>query len=82
MNFDLCQFLVWSLALNYSVLLLWFFMFAFSRDWMHKLHGRWFRLSDSTFDAVHYCGMAAYKLVILFFNLVPLLVLCVIRAGS
>lgn len=82
MNFDLCQFLVWSLALNYGVLLLWFFMFAFARDWMHKVHVRWFRLSDSTFDAVHYGGMAAYKLVIFFFNLVPLLALCVIRAGS
>ena len=42
---------------------------------MQKIHGRWFRLSDSRFDAVHYGGMGAYKLGIFFFNLTPLLAL-------
>jgi hypothetical protein len=49
---------------------------------MQKIHGRWFRLSDSTFGAVHYGGMAAYKLAILFFNLVPLLALWIARGGG
>lgn len=83
MNYDsLCRFLLWSLAINYAVLLAWFFAFVFARNWMQKIHGRWFRLSDSTFDAVHYGGMAAYKLAILFFNLVPLLALWIARGGG
>ncbi|MDO9102084.1 MAG: hypothetical protein Q7J20_04180 [Candidatus Nitrotoga sp.] len=83
MNSDfLCRFLLWSLAINYAVLLLWFSVFVFARSWMQKLHGRWFRLSDSTFDAVHYGGMAAYKLAIFFFNLSPLIALCIVRGGS
>lgn len=80
MNLDfLCRFLLWSLAINYAILLTWFFAFVFARDWMQQIHGRWFRLTDSTFDTVHYSGMAAYKLAIFIFNLVPLLALCVAR---
>lgn len=80
MNLDfLCRFLLWSLAINYAILLTWFFAFVFARDWMQQIHGRWFRLTDSTFDTVHYSGMAAYKLAIFIFNLAPLLALCVAR---
>lgn len=80
MNLDfLCRFLLWSLAINYAILLTWFFGFVFARDWMQQIHGRWFRLTDSTFDTVHYSGMAAYKLAIFIFNLAPLLALCVAR---
>ena len=83
MNPDLiCRFLLWSLAVNYGILLTWFLTFVFARDLMRRLHGRWFKLSDSTFDAIHYGGMAAYKLAIFFFNLTPLLVLCIVRGGS
>lgn len=76
MNVDFAhRFLLWSLALNYAVLLVWFFAFVFARGWLQRLHGRWFRLSDASFDAIHYGGMAAYKLAILFFNLIPFVVL-------
>lgn len=78
----LYHFLLWSLAINYAVLLTWFFAFVFARNAMQRLHGRWFRLSDSTFDAIHYGGMAAYKLAIFFFNLAPLIALCIVRGGS
>jgi hypothetical protein len=82
MNFDLLpRFLLWSLAINYAVLLAWFLAFVFARSWMHRMHGRWFKLSDSTFDAIHYGAMAAYKLAIFFFNLVPLVALCLVGGG-
>lgn len=71
----LCRFLLYTLGINYAILLLWFGVFVFARDWMRRLHGRWFALSDSTFDAIHYGGMAIYKIGILLFNLVPLLAL-------
>jgi hypothetical protein len=53
----------------------WFLVFAIARDWMRRFHGRWFRLSDEQFDALHYLGMSTYKIGILLFNLVPLIVL-------
>ncbi len=68
--------LLWSVGINYAVLLLWFSAFVFAHDWMYRLHGRWFKVSVESFDTVHYAGMAAYKIGILLFFLVPLLALC------
>lgn len=80
MNLDfLSCFLLASLAVNYAVLLSWFLAFVYARDFMRKLHGRWFNLSEATFDAVQYGAMAAYKLATFFFNLVPLIALCIVR---
>jgi hypothetical protein len=75
------RFLLFSTLANYAVLIAWFLAFVFARDWMRGLHGRWFKLPDATFDAIHYGGMAAYKIGILLFNLVPLLALCLLRHG-
>lgn len=76
-----CRFLLWSLAFNYLVLFVWFFAFVFVRDGLRRLHGRWFRLTDATFDAIHYGGMAVYKIGILLFNLAPLVALSLMRDG-
>jgi hypothetical protein len=69
------QLLGWSTLVNWGILLVWFAFFALARDWMRRLHGRWFQISAEQFDAIHYAGMAAYKTLILVFNLVPYLVL-------
>jgi hypothetical protein len=76
------QFLLWSLVFNYAVLFVWFLAFLFARGWLRRLHGKWFNLSDGAFDAIHYGGMAIYKIGILLFNLVPLVPLCMVRGGS
>lgn len=79
---SLRHFLLWSTILNYSILLIWFFAFIFARDFIKKLHGQWFNLSDQHFDTIHYLGMAIYKIGILLFNLVPLIALCFITNNS
>jgi hypothetical protein len=66
---------LWCTAFNYGLVLFWFLIFALAHDWMHRLHGRWFRLSTERFDAIHYAGIAIYKIGILLFNLVPYLAL-------
>jgi hypothetical protein len=72
MNLQLLNdFLLWCTIINYAVLLVWFAAFAFARDWMFRLHGRWFHLSTGQFEALHYGGMAVYKIGILLLNLVP-----------
>jgi len=78
----LAHFLLWSLAVNYAILLTWFIVFVAAHNWLRALHGRWFRLSEPAFDALHYGGMAAYKIGILLFNLVPLLALYLVGSGS
>jgi len=70
--------LLWCVGLNYLVLLIWAGVFVFAHDWMFRLHSRWFRLSVETFDAIHYAGLAVYKIGILLLNLVPLVALCLV----
>lgn len=71
-------FLLWCTILNYLVLLLWFVAFSLAHNWMFTLHGRWFRLTAAQFDALHYGGMAVYKIGILLLNLVPLIALNIV----
>ena len=67
--------LLWSVAINYAILILWFGVFRLAHDWLFRLHRRWFKLSGETFDALTYGGIALYKIGIMLFNLVPLLAL-------
>ena len=67
--------LLWCVGINYGILIIWFGCFMRAHDWLYRLHVRWFKLSNQTFDTIHYAGMAAYKIGIMLFNLVPLLAL-------
>ena len=78
----LWNFLLYSLAINYGVLLFWFIAFLFARDSIQRLHGKWFRLQPEQFDAIHYGLMGAYKLGIILFNAVPLLALWLMGRGG
>lgn len=69
------EFLLYSLAFNYVILIIWFGVFSLAHDWMYRLHSRWFQLSAETFDAIHYAGMALYKIGIILLNIVPFIVL-------
>ena len=69
------QFLLYALLINYSILMLWLLIMVFARDWVKQLHGKWFQLSDSTFDVIHYGGMALYRIGIFLFILAPVLAL-------
>ena len=67
--------LLWSMVVNYGVLLIWFAAFTLAHDRIYALHHRWFSISRETFDALHYGGMAAYKIGVLLLNLAPLVAL-------
>ena len=73
------RFLLWCTLINYGILLIWFLVFVFTHDLMMNLHCKWFRLSPDHFDALHYAGMSIYKIGIMLFNLVPLIVLLIMR---
>jgi hypothetical protein len=59
MNRDtLRELLLWSLVINYGVLLIWFAAFTLAHDRLYRLHSRWFQLSRETFDG---CTTAACR---------------------
>ena len=65
----------WCTIINFSILLWWFLFFSLAHDWLYQLHGKWFKLPVKRFDAIHYAGMAFFKISIFLFNLVPYLAL-------
>jgi hypothetical protein len=71
-------FLLWCTIINYVILIAWFVAFVVGRGWLFGMHTRWFRLTPPQFDAVHYGGMAVYKIGILLFNLVPLIAVWIV----
>ncbi len=51
----------------------------FWRDGLHRLWGRWFRLSTEQFDIINIGGITIYKIGILLFNIVPCIALYLVR---
>ena len=70
--------LLWCTVINYGILLVWWLFFLLVHDWIYRLHSRWFHLSREQFDALHYAGMAIFKIGILLFNLVPSIALRIV----
>src|SRR5262249_59338486 len=72
---ELRSLLLYSTIINYVVLIVWFVALMVARTPLYRLHTKWFKLSPGAFDAIHYGGMAVYKIGILLLNLVPLVAL-------
>jgi len=68
----------WCTLINIGLLLWWALFILFAHDFVHRMHGRWFRLSVEEFDAIHYKGIMFFKLGVFFFNLVPYLALRIV----
>ena len=76
---ELRDVLLWCVAINCTVLLLWFGVFTLAHDWVYRMHSRWFHLSPELFDALNYAGVAVYKIGIILFFVVPLIALHLVR---
>ena len=64
-------FLGWCFAINFGILLIWFLFFALAHDVMYRMHLKLFKIPVETFDAIHYAGMAFYKILIIVFVIAP-----------
>jgi hypothetical protein len=78
-SIELTRFLIYSAFVNYIILIVWFLAFLTAHDWLYRLHARWFKLAPESFDAIHYGGMAVYKIGILLFNLAPLFAFTLVK---
>ncbi len=75
MNPNLVPVLGRCLVISIVVLLAWLLMIVFAHDWIFRFHTQWFDLSRSQFDAIHYAGMAFFKLLFLTLFGIPWLAL-------
>jgi hypothetical protein len=70
--------LAWCTVINLGLLILWVLFFKLAHDWTYRMQGKWANISVDKFDAIHYGAMAAFKLAIFVFNLVPYLALRIV----
>ena len=68
----------WSTVINIGLLLWWSLWILFAHDFVYRIHSKWFKIPVEKFDAIHYAGMAFYKITIIVFNVVPYLALRII----
>jgi hypothetical protein len=68
----------WCAVVNFGLLYVWFLLLALAHDWLYKLHHRWFSISREQFDAIHYAGMAMFKIGIILLNLTPYIALLIV----
>jgi len=61
----------WCAVINVGLLLWWFLLLAFAHDWVYRMHSKWFKIPLETFNAIHYAGMAFFKIAIFVFNIIP-----------
>lgn len=74
--------LLWCTLINFGFLALWGLLMALPHRWLYRIWGRVFRLTDEQFDAVSFCGLLLYKVLILVFNAVPYVALLIVGGGG
>jgi len=72
------EFLLWSAVINLGLLFISFFAFTLGRNLIYRFHGKWYDIPKENFNTIIYSVMAFYKIGILFFNIVPYIVLRII----
>jgi hypothetical protein len=70
--------LLWCTLINFGLLALWGLLMLMPRGWLHRLWGRWYRISPEQFDTVNFAGILLYEILIFMFNLVPYIALLIV----
>ena len=70
--------LAWCSVINIGLLLFWVLWLMLAHDFVYRVHGKFLKLSVEKFDAIHYAGMAFFKICIFVFNIVPYLALRIV----
>jgi hypothetical protein len=79
---SLRKFLLYSTIINYVLLLTWYLTCLFPHVWAYNLARSGMEISIETFDKSMFLGIVFYKLIIVFFNLIPCIVLYLIKPNN
>ncbi len=75
----LLKVLGWCAVINIGLLIWWFLFITFAHDWVYRMHSKWYKIPVEKFDAIHYAGIAFFKIAIFVFNIVPYLALRIVK---
>lgn len=72
------DFFLWCSIINVVWLTLMFVFILLGRDWIYRIHSRWFALPKEQFEAILYKLLGFYKIGIYLFNIAPCIALYII----
>ena len=75
---SLTMFFGWCTIINGGILILWTVFFAFAPDLVYRTQSKWFPIPRETFNVVIYSFLGFFKVVFLFFNVVPYVALLIV----
>ena len=82
MNIEtLTSFFGWCTIINGGVLTLWVGFYMAAPDLTYRTQRKFFPVARENFDLIFYALLGLFKVVFIFFNLVPWIVLSIIGAG-
>ena len=74
----LTTFFMWCTIINGVLLIFWTIMFMLTPELVYRIQNKWFPISRETFDIALYSFLGLFKILFLFFNAVPYVVLLII----
>ena len=68
----------WCTILNGGIFIIWSGLTLFAPNWLYRIQSRWFSISRETFTVAIYSFLGLFKIIFLFFNVVPFVALLII----
>ncbi|WP_353310180.1 DUF6868 family protein [Candidatus Albibeggiatoa sp. nov. NOAA] len=72
------SFLMWSSIINMSLMIIWALFVTAIPNTVYRMQTKFFDIKRDSFDTVIYLFFGIYKLLIIFFNIIPWIVLEII----
>lgn len=72
------EFFLWCTILNAGLLIISAVFCVGATDWVYRMHSKWYPISREAFHVAIYSFIGGYKILFIFFNLVPYLALLIV----
>ncbi len=72
------NFLLWSSIINIGLLLLSVCILRLAHDFVFRVHSLWLKITEEQFNMAMYSVIAFYKVCIIFFNVMPYILLQIV----
>ena len=74
----LTTFFKWCTIMNGGLLVLWTLMYILVPDLVYRTQNKWFPLPREIFNVIFYSFLGLFKIVFLYFNVVPYVALLIL----
>ncbi|MCK4739788.1 MAG: hypothetical protein KAT46_07545 [Deltaproteobacteria bacterium] len=76
---SLIFFFKWCSIINGVFFLIWVIFITLAPDFVFRFQSKFFHIHRDSFNIVMYGALGVFKIFLLFFNITPLIALCIIR---